>query len=151
VKDAIRLNVLDSRIDKRVAAIRAERPDWPCAKGCDHCCRSLPHLPTITKAEWDRLALNEEQRTRVLAASTAAPVTCPLLGPDGACTVYDRRPIACRTYGYYVERDAGLHCGQIDPDWPVTWGNGEAINADLRALGEARSLAEWARYFGGRR
>ncbi len=70
----------------------------------------------------------------------------------GACTVYAARPIACRTYGFYTERDAGLHCDRVtraveahasDGSPPILWGNGEAIAEDMRTLGELASLAEW--------
>lgn len=143
------LNVLDSKTEDRCRSIRAEHPDWPCARGCDLCCRSLPHLPTVTEAEWERLAprLDDEQKARLRAPAGPAPVTCPLLS-NGACTVYDVRPIACRTYGFYAERDAGLHCALVTEtarDRDVVWGNGEAIAADLRAYGPERSLAEWLR------
>jgi Fe-S-cluster containining protein len=77
----------------------------------------------------------------------------------GACLVYDARPIACRTYGFYTERDAGLHCSMVtnavdahaareDPasgPTPVVWGNGEAIAADMDAFGKPASLREWLR------
>ena len=149
----IPLKVLDSRIEARARRTREEHAWWPCAKGCDHCCRSLPHLPTVTQPEWERLAplLTPAQRARLLEPVTEPPLICPLLdAAQGLCTVYDVRPIACRTYGFYVERDAGLHCATVTTavetaGESVTWGNGEAINADLRAHGEVRSLAVWLR------
>lgn len=146
----IPLPVLDARIDARCRSIVDAHPDWPCAKGCAHCCRSLPHLPTVTEAEWTRLkpALSEAQRTRLgeMRGELEAPVTCPLLDAGGACTVYDVRPISCRTYGFYTERDAGLHCALVSAaaeGKDVIWGNGEAIAADVRAFGPERTLAEW--------
>jgi Fe-S-cluster containining protein len=115
----------------------------------------------VTKTEWERLepALSDAQKERLRSPIGPAPVTCPLLGDDGACTVYAVRPIACRTYGFYVgrvphtarapegraERDAGLHCAKVTEavgETPVVWGNGEAIAQDLRAHGPERSLAE---------
>ncbi len=70
----------------------------------------------------------------------------------GACLVYERRPGACRTYGFYVERGVGLHCAMITeavdarpagdvtqaldaaPDAaepPVVWGNAESVDTAL--------------------
>lgn len=150
--------MLDAEIAARAEATRETHPDWPCKRGCDLCCRSLPHLPTVTAPEWARLeaaiaALPDELRAEVLAKIAAAPAkgpaTCPLLAEDGACRVYDARPIACRTYGYYVERDAGLHCAHVTATVealdgePVLWGNGEAIADRMRAYGEPESLAVW--------
>ena len=154
------LPVLDARIEARAKATRAEHPWWPCGEGCDACCRSLPHLPTITRPEWDRLSEalaqlpaelqgNIRERTRALATATG-PVTCPMLDREaGSCLVYAARPIACRTYGFYTERDAGLHCDKVTraveekSRGAVLWGNGEAIADDMKLFGELASLAEW--------
>ena len=149
------LHVLDGRIAARAGATRAEHPWWPCADGCDHCCRSLARLPEITRAEWERLspaidALSDRDvvRARIRAAPRSGPVTCPMLDREhGSCRVYDARPIACRTYGFYTERDGGLHCHlvtrAIEGHDDVVWGNGEAVARDLDALGEKQTLDRW--------
>ena len=155
------LHVLDARIQARCDAIREAHPAWPCGPGCDACCRALPHLPRISEPEWARLraaiaAMPDEARARVEArvreAPPTGPLTCPLLDRDaGACLVYGARPLACRTYGFYTERDAGLHCAKVTrfaeeraaEGAPVVWGNGEAHAADADAHGEPRSLADW--------
>ena len=33
----------------------AARPDWPCKRGCDDCCRSLASPMRISRAEWERI------------------------------------------------------------------------------------------------
>ncbi len=86
----------------------------------------------------------------VLATQEIRPVVRPLLDQDtGACPVYAQRPVACRTYGFYVERDKGLYChdiearvsaGQLDD---VLWGNQEGVNQQLKRLGETHSLVDW--------
>ena len=88
---------------------------------------------------------------RVREAPHEGPLTCPMLDRGrGACLVYAARPVACRTYGFYTERDGGLHCDRVTRavetnagEAPVLWGNGEAIGDDMKALGEIASLAEW--------
>lgn len=150
------LQAIDARVADRCAATTSDHPDWPCAAGCDARCRSLPHLPTVTLAEWRRLAaaidalpapIRTHVREGILRPGLSAPVTCPLLDADrGLCRTYDARPVACRTYGFYTERDAGLHCAEVArraEGREVVWGNGEAVARDLAPLGEARSLAEW--------
>lgn len=154
------LPILDARIDLRANATRTDHPWWPCAEGCDRCCRSLPRLPSITEPEWRRLrqALAElppatvreiEARMTASAQTGAGPVVCPLLDrARGACLVYAARPIACRTYGFYAERDAGLHCAEVgrlveEHDAAVLWGNGEAVAADMKAFGPPACLSEW--------
>lgn len=157
--DTVSLPILDSRIDERARKTHAAHADFPCRAGCDTCCRSLPHLPTITRAEWDRLreALTQldartqeeiRQRLREEDARETGKTICPILDLEsGRCRTYHARPIACRTYGYYVERDGGLHCDMVTrfaEEHPVVWGNGEAIAQDMRGFGETATLGDWA-------
>jgi Fe-S-cluster containining protein len=155
------LIALHADIDTRVQSIREGRADWPCAKGCDHCCRQLADVPQLTETEWlllheglvalspDRLAEIREA-IEALSAGHSRPVTCPLLDrSSGACPVYVQRPVACRTYGFYVQRDRGLYCGEIESRVAegkladVIWGNQDAVDRASRGLGETRSLVEW--------
>lgn len=152
---------LHDDIDARVATIRASHPDWLCAKGCASCCRRLADVPQLTEAEWALLQtgiarLPVERRGQIardiaaLAANPSPPVTCPLLDPaTDACLVYAERPVACRSYGFYVQRALGLYCGEIEAQADdgvladVIWGNHDAIDQALAALGTARPLTEW--------
>ena len=152
---------LHAEIEARVVAIRAAHADWPCAKGCDACCRRLAALPQLTTAEWDLLrpaitALPAERleqvaaRIAALAAVTSGPLTCPLLDDaSGACPVYAQRPVACRSYGFYAQRDGGLYCGEIAARVDdgslaeVVWGNHDAVDRQLAQLGETRGLGDW--------
>jgi Fe-S-cluster containining protein len=67
----------------------------------------------------------------------------------GACLVYDHRPVACRTYGFYVQRAQGLYCNEIKLQVDdgvlkkIVWGNQDAIDRRLSNLGESRVLHEW--------
>lgn len=156
------LRFIETRIAARAEAIREAHPFWPCKAGCDHCCRSLPHLPVVTRLEWKNLceaiAAQEDGDRRELAerirsAPQTGPVSCPLLDDArGTCTIYEARPVACRTYGYYTEWDAGLHCEKVERAVRehgatdlIVWGNGEAIAQDLAPLGAAKPLDVWLR------
>ncbi len=84
------------------------------------------------------------------AGQTSRPVICPLLDKaKRACRVYAHRPIACRTYGFYVQHDLGLYCKDIESRVSagalseVVWGNHDGIDNRLLALGESRELPEW--------
>ncbi|WP_256361368.1 YkgJ family cysteine cluster protein [Methylomonas koyamae] len=111
------LEGLHADIDARVAAIRSERPDWLCRQGCQGCCHRLADIPRLSLAEWrlldEGLALLPSQILRAVAEDVAAlaeqsvrPIACPLLDrASGSCRVYPQRPIACRTYGFYLQRD----------------------------------------------
>ncbi|GAB6048771.1 hypothetical protein JCM19379_26030 [Methyloparacoccus murrellii] len=152
---------LHADIAARVEAIRAAHPDWLCRRGCDGCCRRLAEMPQLTPAEWALLhqGLNAlppaqldsiRQALRSLAATPQRPLVCPLLDRTaGACRVYAYRPVACRTYGFYVERDLGLYCRDIEARVAsgelaeVVWGNQDRVQRGLRDLGQARALTDW--------
>jgi hypothetical protein len=85
-----------------------------------------------------------------LVGQQCRPIICPLLDQStNACPVYAQRPVACRTYGFYVQRNLGLYCHEIESRAAdgtladVVWGNHDAIDHRLAGLGESRSLSEW--------
>ena len=152
---------LHADIEARVQSIRRDRPEWLCGKGCANCCRRLAEIPPLTAAEWDLLQsglaqLAPQHLAKIgldIAALTdqqSRPLTCPMLDPlTNACPVYAQRPVACRTYGFYVQRDLGLYCHDIENIVAegtladVVWGNHDAIDLKLAKLGETRPLTEW--------
>ena len=156
-----RLSQLHVDIDTRVQAIRGNHPDWLCGKGCDSCCRRLSAVPQLTAAEWDwlqqGLAELPQQRLQEIGQAMAAlagqqlrPIVCPLLErSSGICPVYAWRPVACRTYGFYMQRGLGLYCHDIEAKVAggaladVVWGNHDAIDHRLAGLGETRALTDW--------
>ena len=152
---------LHADIETRVQTIRKQHSDWLCGLGCDGCCHRLAEIPLLTAAEWDWLkvglvALPPEQLQEIgrgivaLTEQTARPIVCPMLDQTaGACRVYVHRPVACRTYGFYVQRDKGLYCKDIetrvaDGNWAeVVWGNQDAVDKQLGSLSDSRELTEW--------
>ncbi len=162
------LTQLHADIDARVRAIRDGNLDWLCRLGCDGCCRRFAEVPRLTAAEWDWLrdglaALPAERLREIgqdisaLAEQPSRPIGCPLLDRSaGACLVYAHRPVACRTYGFYVRRDLGLYCKEIESRvgggaWAgVVWGNQDAIDRRLLGPGDTLDLTEWfARWMDG--
>jgi uncharacterized protein len=144
-------------VEARVEAIAAAS-NWPCRKGCDECCRRLARAPEVSEDEWRLLeaAIAElppdrgaEIRRRIRAsAGQSRPVVCPLLDEaNGACLVYAARPVACRSYGFYAERDQVLGCARIEAisreRIDVVWGNHQSLEQRLAALGPAKPLSEW--------
>lgn len=84
-----------------------------------------------------------------LADQVSRTIVCPMLNKThGACLVYARRPVAFRTYDFYVQRDEGLYCKYIESCIAdvalaeVVWGNHDMIDCHLFALGETRKLPE---------
>jgi uncharacterized protein len=161
------LQGLDERIESRVQAIRFERDWWPCQRGCDHCCRHLAHPPEFSAAEWKRvdeavaqLPSSEQvvvkQRINALLQQIAedtldSSVVCPYLNEqEGACRIYDARPIACRTYGFFVARDHDQYCQQIETtinqrgETAIVWGNAESVRHDIeRISGAPIAFEQW--------
>ncbi|MDY0269642.1 YkgJ family cysteine cluster protein [Trichloromonas sp.] len=93
---------LVARVDELCARIEADfREQIVCRLGCDGCCRHLSLFPVEAAALAAALAeapavLAAEIRDRARAAAEDGP--CPLL-KDGACRLYEARPLICRTHG----------------------------------------------------
>ncbi|WP_347988089.1 YkgJ family cysteine cluster protein [Methylomonas sp. AM2-LC] len=152
---------LQTDIEIRVNAIREGHPDWLCRQGCDNCCKRLAEVPNITEEEWNwlkvgLLTLSTEQlldidkKMAAMGNQSSRPFVCPFLDSMiGACKVYAYRPVACRTYGFYVQRDKGLYCKEIEAivedGWlaEVVWGNHDVIDRGLCGLGESHELTVW--------
>ena len=146
-------------IEDRCTAIARQRPEWPCHRGCSTCCRQLAEPLWLVPAEWRRIeeglsTLDPEEKATVLArleeASTwrEGHLECPFLDPSkGICRIYDHRPAACRTYGFYMDLDGGRFCHKIAEELAeaeVTWGHQPSIDRRLRAThGLPIALAEW--------
>ena len=152
------LTVLRDEVDARVSAMQNSHGDWPCAAGCDACCRRLGALPQVTAPEFASLwgaieALPDRDAVRE-AIITARPdaaghYTCPMLDRDaGRCRVYEARPIACRTYGFYAGRDGDYWCDRVTQHLHArrdTLVAGSQMGTDRRrdaTLGPSLDLAE---------
>lgn len=158
MKAVSRLYQIQEAVRQRAGEIVSAHASWPCRKGCDDCCRHLASAPRVTHEEWQSIAAaldalsdgNAELVRRRIEESAAAsrPVVCPLLDTDsGTCLVYEARPVACRAYGFYAERQYVLGCWRIEsmgrefPD--VVWGNHATLEDHRRSLGADATLGEW--------
>lgn len=99
-------------MDDVLARDRGKDPvsnDISCARGCSHCCHGPveigPHEAALlvervleTGGALDRTRLERQSRYTLdnWWQQPAAGRACVFLGGDGACTVYDVRPGACR-------------------------------------------------------
>lgn len=152
------LHVIQEEVRLRVQDITSMDGAWPCHKGCDDCSRRLASVPIVTEEEWlgiadhlDRLEAGtaDSIRERIRNSEGALrPVLCPMLDTDsGTCLVYEARPIACRTYGFYVERESVLGCHRIESiaeeSHDLIWGNATAVEHKLRLLGPTAELHRW--------
>jgi Fe-S-cluster containining protein len=158
MKEMSRLYQIQDQVRARTEEMAAAHGNWPCRKGCDDCCRHLASVPRVTRDEWllieraiDGLpaGIAAVLRERIRdSAQKSRPVICPLLDEDtGACLIYTARPVACRSYGFYAERDKVLGCHRIETlaqeSQDVIWGNHESLEERLDHLGSALELFEW--------
>ena len=95
--------------------------DIRCQLGCDSCCRP-PDTVFIPEAEIMKEAirgLSFEQKDRIhkrfTAYSNQEDEMCPLL-ENGGCSIYEARPVICRTHGY-----AGWLRGEEGEDGEISW------------------------------
>ncbi|MEO8707214.1 MAG: YkgJ family cysteine cluster protein [Kofleriaceae bacterium] len=89
-----RLGELTAKVDAFFARTEARHGrDMECASGCSDCC----HVRlTITGVEADAIrALVGDRR---LVANTD-PTRCAALDAAGRCTIYEARPLVCRSHG----------------------------------------------------
>lgn len=122
---------LHYKLDEALAASQSRFAPGPprCARSCDHCCHYMVQATLVEAfvvykampagrmervreyrdAFLARLAERGDPKDDEEAALLAWGLACPLL-EDGACTVYESRPIACRACHSYS--DPAL-CGQV--------------------------------------
>lgn len=93
------------------AAHAARVPEnFACARGCAGCCRSGL---SVTPLEARRLAaavdaLSDEARAALRARLATPRESCVFLGDDLTCTVYEARPLVCRTQGLALRYPRGF-------------------------------------------
>lgn len=90
-----------------------------CRKGCSGCCHQ--HLGVFA-VEADALSaalralppeLRAQQRAQAEAVLDGRREACPLL-IDEACSVYEARPVICRTHGYPLHYEAEAEDGETE-------------------------------------
>lgn len=126
--------------DRHFAEVARNQPEQlQCGKGCSFCCYGLfeigsgdvavivDALRALTPAKRAKLVARaaeivekfehpnireiEEEEKEAFFERTAS-VACPALGNDGACQIYENRPLVCRTFGLPI-RDGKKYIGDI--------------------------------------
>lgn len=139
---------LRRRVDDHFAAAQRRTPAaFSCRAGCSSCCVAF----TVAKVEADRMratlegiaARDPALRERIRAQGrTADRAACALL-VDDRCSVYDERPIICRSHGLPVRatlEDGSTHTSVcalnfVDtPPPPASVLSLDAVNAPLSVI-----------------
>lgn len=104
----VHLKVLRQRVDAHFEAATARSPDsFACRAGCEQCCHQRLSVFEVEAAPIrEALAQLEqrdpERRARVRAqARDPEDPRCALL-VDGHCSIYEQRPLICRSHGLPV-------------------------------------------------
>ncbi len=128
-----------SRADQHFAEVRRQQPEnLACRVGCTMCCHGLFEISSadvavvaegMRRLPGDQLnSLIESARSMVAAIrhpdlrsvsqaekeeffERTDAVPCPALGPDGACRIYENRPLVCRTFGIPL-KEGGRFLGE---------------------------------------
>lgn len=117
-----------------------------CGKGCSHCCHEAVEIwpqeaallvETARQAgkalDWARLERQSRYTVDTWRQQPAADKACVFLGGDGACTVYEFRPNACRKL-LVVTDPALCNAEQSKPDSVGRWFSWEAELMESAAL-----------------
>lgn len=85
-----------AKIDAAADAVFTRRADdIACARGCSSCCVEGLSVLSVEAAAVQRF-LDERGPT---GAPAPPPGGCAFLDAAGACTIYEARPVVCRTHG----------------------------------------------------
>lgn len=107
-----RLGELTAKVDGFFARVASRHgDDMQCDTGCSDCC----HVRlTVTSVEADAVrtlvaALPAAAREALAAQARDSTDRCAALDPAGRCSIYDARPIVCRSHGAPIRmRERGL-------------------------------------------
>lgn len=156
------MEFLAANMDK--AALRVAHVKVACHKGCAHCCHRwvtvfAPEAIHVVKSLGARRAAAqgavqaslEQTRGTDIHQRGRMTLACSLLGADGACSVYETRPLTCRT-GTSIDADvcARVYSGSSDEGvtFPGVWGRMRlgyslALTGALRHAGLSFTPAEY--------
>ncbi len=94
------------------ATVIADAESFACRRGCAQCCHvELSLSPVETAAVRGHFATHDGAQARIqsrAAARDGRDTRCVMLDNDGACDIYDARPLVCRTQGLALRYPAGI-------------------------------------------
>jgi Fe-S-cluster containining protein len=107
-----RLHELTEKIDAFFARVEARHPaDMECRTGCSDCCHVRLTITTVEAESIRALVASwPAERRAALGAIVAsvAPNRCAALDAAGRCSIYEARPVVCRSHGVPVRLGTSL-------------------------------------------
>jgi len=92
-----------SKVDEWFDAMfRRHEKHFSCARGCFGCCKSgLSVLPVEADyiKYWVKKNPEVEQKLKSSELMGSNPAFCEFIDHDGGCSIYEARPIICRSHG----------------------------------------------------
>lgn len=93
--------------EARLRALYDRLPKLACQKLCEDGCGPVPvshlELEIVTRAAGGELP-------------SSGTTDCPLITPDGCCSVYEDRPMVCRLWGTFYWPESVVPAGMISED-----------------------------------
>jgi hypothetical protein len=86
---------LDADAVRQLRALYAELPTVQCRRLCANSCRTRIGMSTTERGRIERAV----GKTLPPSMDRVVGLVCPLLSPEGSCTVYGLRPLICRLWG----------------------------------------------------
>ncbi|MCB9556091.1 MAG: YkgJ family cysteine cluster protein [Deltaproteobacteria bacterium] len=95
---------LAAKIDARFAEVQARHAtQMQCGAGCVSCCQSgltVTALEAIAVVEAiEAMPRRQQSNLRQTSHTRIQSARCPLLDDQGRCSIYESRPIICRSHG----------------------------------------------------
>lgn len=127
--------------------------DSACRGGCSHCCHINVELP-LTEAQ-----LISRKTGAPLKTTKGRPIwkqsdpqkhlgaPCPFLSTEGACRIYDQRPLTCRTL-VNLAPDARLCVLRPGETVPVPYANSTALQGAFAAAHQGEEWSDIRDWFG---
>ena len=114
-----------SRVDEKFSGVMTRYPSsFQCRMGCFGCCKSgltVTHVEARHIANW--LVLNSAGAVAVTDETVTSGKDensedeyCAFLNQDGACSIYEVRPIVCRSHGSPILVPSVEEPGALDAD-----------------------------------
>lgn len=147
-------------IDHLESAITAFQTHFPnnskvaCQKGCHHCCsfpiQCPPHV-IIDIARYLQSKLSNDEYTALyqkmstnieLRKNTYERAQCPFLNNSGTCTIYQKRPLSCRSFTSPDSKlcEQSVTDGRNIPQQPIIYRLHQAVTTALLSAAKKKEL-----------